>query len=667
MQSDFMGSLLTTFDLVIFFGALAAIMAVGLWAGRKEDTAVDFYLAGRDARWWAVAASIFGSNVSANHIVGMMGVGFSLGFVESHFELGAIAGLLLLCYGFLPVYRKLNVFTLSEYLGRRYNDASRVAYTIIMVIIIVVIQMVPGFYIGSRSLNILLLDESQFRALSATAEEVGDGQAPVASPLGAQGGTRESNGSRNSSQGGSEKVKINRTAYVVGILIMAVVTASYTIVGGLKAVIVTDVIQSLLMLIGAAVVAVLTLSQTEIGGWSGMMAIDAARGADAKMHLYLPSSHPERPWTGVLTGLMVLHFFYWGTNQFIVQRALAARTDREARLGIIAAGFFKLLIPFMSIGTGVAAFYLLGQRMPGLKFDGDTAFPMLIRQVVAPIGAGAVGLVATGLVGAILSSLDSMMNSAATLVTFDIYKRYWHPEASDKQLIRVGRVSIAVFVTGAAVLTIFIMDPNREEHFFTYVAEQQSKLVAGLVVAFALGMLWPRATAAGGLAAIVAGIVLSFSIPLLYERYLGTQHVVAEWFGPQLNFFHAVFLSAVGATVVHIVVSVCTKPDAEKGRLTWTGLGVFQPGELKRLAVVVSGTLVLYVVLGIMVVRSSVPPTGAGLVAGAWTWGLFLRSLLTSTRQHKDQRLSLPTLLREDRFWAGLLAAVAIFMMYHYY
>ena len=161
-----MNSLLSTPDLVIFFGSLIAVMAMGLWVGRKEDSSEDYFLAGRKTRWWGVAGSIFGSNVSANHIVGMMGVGFAVGFAQSHFEITAIAGLLMLCYFFLPVYRKLNVYTLSDYLSRRYDDRSRVSYALIMVIIMVVIQMVPGFYIGSRSINILLQGDTGRKAVA---------------------------------------------------------------------------------------------------------------------------------------------------------------------------------------------------------------------------------------------------------------------------------------------------------------------------------------------------------------------------------------------------------------------------------------------------------------------------------------------------------------------
>ena len=322
------GTFLTTLDFVVFFGSLLGVMALGLWAGRNESTSKDYFLAGRNVRWWGVAGSIFGSNISANHMVGMMGVGFTLGFAESHFEITAIAGLLVLCYCFLPVYRKLNIYTLSDYLSRRYDDKSRVAYSVIMVLIITMVMMLPAFYIGSRSVNFLLVDQAHINEVL-----------------------------KASAGGEAQTIEIDKTYYILGVLIMALVTGVYTIVGGLKAVIVTDVLQSVLMLAGALIVAWFTFNSVEIGGWDGMRALDA-KGKDL-VHLYLPSDHPQRPWTGMLSGLMVLHFYYWGANQFIVQRALAAKTDQEARGGIITAGFVKLLIPFISIGTGIAVFAFL--------------------------------------------------------------------------------------------------------------------------------------------------------------------------------------------------------------------------------------------------------------------------------------------------------------------
>jgi SSS family solute:Na+ symporter len=621
------GTFLTTLDFVVFFGSLLGVMALGLWAGRNESTSKDYFLAGRNVRWWGVAGSIFGSNISANHMVGMMGVGFTLGFAESHFEITAIAGLLLLCYCFLPVYRKLNIYTLSDYLSRRYDDKSRVAYSVIMVLIITMVMMLPAFYIGSRSVNFLLVDQAHINEVL-----------------------------KASAGGVAQTIEIDKTYYILGVLIMALVTGVYTIVGGLKAVIVTDVLQSVLMLAGALIVAWFTFNSVEIGGWDGMRALDA-KGKDL-VHLYLPSDHPQRPWSGMLSGLMVLHFYYWGANQFIVQRALAAKTDKEARVGIITAGFVKLLIPFISIGTGIAAYYVFAERMPGVQVDGDTAFPLLLREVVAPAGiAGLVGLVAAGLIGAILSSVDSMMNSAATLITFDFYKRFVNPEATDKQLIRMGRVLIGVMVIGCALLTIVVFDPNTKQLFFTYVASHQSKLVGGVVVAFAVGMLWKGATAAGGFASIITGVVVSYAVVPVYGVTLGKTEFFSGMFGTNLNFFHGVFVAAIFATLANVIVSKMTQADEGKSSLTFVGLGVFTKASLRALITKVMLSLLVYALLGFFMWREIASPLVAALIGSTWTWSMFIDTALKGKAGN---------LLKDDKLWGGLLAACAVFMLFYF-
>ena len=351
-------------DLVVFLGSLTIVMAIGILAARRERTTEDFFLAGRSVRWWGVAGSIFGTNVSASQLVGMLGIGYSIGFAQSHFELGAVAALMLLAYGFLPVYRRLGAFTLSAWLGRRFDGRSQTLYAVISVVVTIV-QLTGALYIGSRSVGLLL---------DGTVLEV---------------------------------------SYLGGVVALSVITGTYTIFGGLKAVIYTDVVQSVLLLAAGVAVAVLTFAQPEVGGWSGMLAFDAARPVvEQKMHLYLPSSHPDLPWSGALTGLLVLHTFYWSTNQRIVQRVLAAESDRQARLGIVVAGFLKLTIPFFAIAGGVAAAQLFNARVPGAVIDPDAATPELVRLVV-PLGYGLVGLVIAGLIGAILSTIDSMVNSAA--------------------------------------------------------------------------------------------------------------------------------------------------------------------------------------------------------------------------------------------------------------
>ena len=623
------GSFLTTLDFVVFFGSLLGVMLLGLWAGRRESSTEEFFLAGRSVRWWGVAGSIFGSNISANHMVGMMGVGFTLGFAESHFEITAIAGLLLMCYCFLPVYRKLNIYTLSDYLSRRYDDKSRVAYSVIMILIITMVMMLPAFYIGSRSVNFLLVDQVHINDVLQSA-----------------GGES------------AKTIQINKTYYIIGVLIMALVTGVYTIVGGLKAVIVTDVLQSVLMLLGALIVAWFTFG--EIGGWDQMRTLDR-EGKDL-MHLYLPSDHPQRPWSGMLSGLMILHFYYWGANQFIVQRALAAKSDKEARVGIITAGFVKLLIPFISIGTGIAAYYVFSKKLPGVAIDGDTAFPLLLREVVAPAGiAGLVGLVAAGLIGAILSSVDSMMNSAATLITFDIYKRYINPEADEKQLIKIGRILIGVMVTGCALLTIAVFDPNTKQLFFTYVASHQSKLVGGVVVAFAVGMLWKGATAAGGFASIVTGVVVSYAIVPLYGVTLGKTEFFSGLFGPNLNFFHGVFVAAICAAIANFIVSKLTQPDSEKSKLTFIGLGIFTESSMRSLFLKAGLSLVVYAVLGLTMWKEILSPVVAAVIGSLWTWGMFASTAIKANGQGEGGNL-----LKDDRVWGGLLAACAVFMLFYF-
>ena len=793
-----MESFLSTTDLIIFFGFLFAVMAIGLWVGKREDSSEDYFLAGKKTRWWGVAGSIFGSNVSANHIVGMMGVGFAIGFAQSHFEITAIAGLLMLCYFFLPVYRKLNVYTLSDYLSRRYDDKSRVSYALIMVVIMVVIQMVPGFYIGSRSLNILLQGNEIARAKvtaidangSITKIEVtnaGSGYASVpqveidqptdknatnvatAEAILTDGGTikipsapiKKGRGydadhpPKITIKGGASfdsslnPNDVDPTWYAIGILAMALVTGAYVILGGLKAVIVTDVIQSVLLLIAGLVVAFVTFSQPEVGGWAQMVARDLGEGGSDRLHLYNASDNHALPWTGVLSGLMVLHFYYWGTNQFIVQRALSAKTDKEARTGIIAAGFFKLLIPFFSVGTGIAAHYLFKDR--GIDVAQDAVFMKLLTELIAPIGFGLVGLIAAGMIGAILSSLDSMMNSAATIMTFDIYKKFVNPEADEKRLVFIGRVWIAIFIVSAALITIFTMNPNSKDSFFLHVANHQGRLIAGVVVAFALGMFWKRASAAGAVVSIVAGVALSYGIPPLYNDYVGSaklkdvtittidtagdhgftngqavrlrsygeapvstptlkhdqdyfirEHNVtafslhltpeaahnnqeavrfvslgkkdqflypaerAELVGAlnvELNFLHTVLLAAVICLILHVVISLRMKTDDKKAELTWVGLGLFTEEKLKTFGKTLLATIALYAVLGACMAFDKLSPVLAAWIAALWTFGCFLKSAQETAKTEGTDA----NIVKQDRFWAGLLAACAIFMMYYYY
>ena len=700
-------------DYIIFFGTLAGVMLIGFLAGRKDKSSEDYFLAGRSIRWFGVAGSIFGSNVSANHMVGMLGIGFSIGFAQSHFELGAIAGLLLMCYGFLPVYRKLKIYTLSEYLERRFDHRSRLMYAVIMVTLMAFVQMVPALYIGSRTICELMGGNAIVTENSAVSEQADgeEGDADIALLEDHAGQTLA-----QLAMPAKLKRMVNMNYYIWFVIALGAIAASYTILGGLKAVIYTDVIQSVLMLLAGIGVAFATFHA--IGGWGEMMAFDNA-AASSKMNLYLPTNHPQLPWSGVLTGLMCMHCFYWGTNQFIVQRALAATSDKEARTGIIVAGFLKLLIPFFAIATGVAAFYLFetSADFKDLQIDPDTAFPVLINKLIKPIGLGLVGLIAAGLIGAILSSIDSMMNSAATIITVDIYKRYFRHEASDREMIQMGKIVIVVLMMAAATIAILVINPNSEKNFFLTIADYSNILTPGLLATFLLGIFWKRGTRLAAFVTILAGIGFSLVVPPLYNSDMprGTydlaltensrlaekvtqmnvkaippelqamtvtqlqQHLdkqvrpqitpLMRHFGPQLNFFHRVIFVILLSGVVFVVVSQLHPPDPEKSRNTWTDLGGHAPDHLRSLALTILVSILVYALLGWLMYRGTLPPTVAALLAASWTLGAYLREILRSTGSEEsdpDQGIG-RRLLRDERLLAGLLAATAMFMMYYFY
>jgi SSS family solute:Na+ symporter len=472
-----------------------------MWVGRKEEGTSDYYLAGKSIAWWAVAGSIFGTNISSHHMVGMMGAGLKEGFAQANFEFGAIFGLLMMCYFFLPFYRRMGVYTLSEYLGRRFDERSRLVYSITNMAFLL-IQMVGTLILGALTVETLTADSRY--AIS----------------------------------------------YEASVWLLAGVAAAYTAFGGLKAVIFTDVIQSILLLAGSGTIAVLAIWHPNVGGIAGLL-----EKQPDKFHVFFEAGHPELPWSGVLSGLMVLHLYYWGTNQFIVQRALGAKSDWDARSGVITAGFFKLLIPFLCIVPGMAAGYILAIDP---ATESDTAFAGLTRTLL-PAGYGLVGLVMAGLVAGILSTIDSMMNSTATLFTFDIYQKYVRPEASELRLIWVGRVAMMLMVVAAIVLSLYF--GQTRGGIFNRMADYNAYLVPGVIVAYVAGILQPLVTRTASFVCILAGPALS----LVFEQAarLGFDH--------DLQQFHRAALATLGCYGIVVVVSLATQHerDEDRERFTW--------------------------------------------------------------------------------------------------
>lgn len=489
-------------DVLVLICSVVGVTAFGMWIARKEENTTDYYLAGKTVAWWAVAGSIFGTNISSHHMVGMMGAGLKEGFAQANFEFGAIFGLLMLCYFFLPFYRRMGLYTLSEYLGRRFDDRCRFVYSVTNMAFLL-IQMVGTMILGALTIATLT------------------GDSPYA------------------------------ISYELAVCLLAVVAAAYTGFGGLKADIFNDVVQSVLLLIASGMLAVLAIWHPNVGGISGLL-----EKQPEKFHVFFDASHPQLPWSGVLSGLMVLHLYYWGTNQFIVQRTLGARSDWDARVGTITAGFLKLLIPFLCIVPGMAAGYILAIDP---ATESDTAFAGLTRELLPP-GYGLVGVVMAGLVAGILSTIDSMMNSTATLFTFDIYKKYIRPGASELRLVWVGRAAMMMMVTTAIGLSLYF--GKSKGGIFNTMADYNAYLVPGVIVAYVAGILQPLVTRTAALVCILAGPILS----ILFEQAAYYQ------FDHHLQAFHRAGLATLGCYGVLLIVSLASQQerDHQREQFTWS-------------------------------------------------------------------------------------------------
>ena len=588
--------------------SLFIVLGIGAWSARGQGTSRAYFLADRSIGFWGVAGSVFATNISANQLVGMLGIGYSVGFAQSHFEFGAVLALLLLAYGFLPVYHRMGLFTLSGYLGARYDARAQSLYAL-FILVLIMVQLTASFYIGARSLSLML----------------------QGTPL--------------------------AVSYTEGLLGMAVFTAVYMVAGGMQAVIFTEVVQSLLLLVAAGTIAYFTLGQAEIGGFSGLLAQDALRpAAEQKMHLYLPSNHPDLPWSGALTGLVLMHVFYWSTNQYVVQRALTARTIEQGRLGLILAGFLKLTIPFFCVAGGVAAAMLFAARMPGREIDPDAAMVELIRTVV-PAGRGFWGLILAGLLAAILSTLASLVSSASTVTTFDIYQRWIHPEASDRSLLVLGRSLVPAFITLAAVLALATYQENEKGNFFLKVSSASAYFTPGLITAFALGMFWPKASARGAFWATLLSPLLGLGVESVYAQAAARWVTLRALAGEQLNFLHRVFFTFLLCTAVHVALSLLRPSPVQAARFTIAAYMDLPPRVVRQSLLRSALALLALLAVGLSVGFGMLSPFQAAPWAALIPCLAFLPYLRKSGKHF----------WRNDAFWAALLSALTAYLSIRFF
>ncbi len=591
---------LSTADLIVVVLLILFLVIASMYSSFKKKNSEDYFMAGRSLKWYSVAGSIFGTNIHAQQIIGMMGVGYSIGFAQSHYEIWAIPAILVLAYIFIPIYRKKQFFTLSQFLESRYNSKARLAYMILMIVFIM-IQLIGGFYIGSRTLGLLF-------------------------------------------QGTSFEL-----TYLQGIILIASVTALFTVFGGMESVVIADNILTVVMILSLVLMGTLTYRQPEINGLSGLLKIDHEQAN--KMHLYLPSNHPKLPWLGIFTGLTILNLFYWTTNQYQVQRVLAAQTDRDARLGIVAAGFLKLLIPFFSIAIGTAAFYIFKNRFGVDVIKPDDTFLTLMKTVV-PVGYGFVGLILAGLICAIFSAIYSMMNSVSTMMAFDVFRKYINPQATDKQTVRFGQGFVILMCILATFLANTTYDPSSSDNFFLKLANQTSYLKPGLVIIFFWGILWKKTNPTAAVIVLICSPLIGFCCDLIYENVLVNYAFVRDNFGEKFNFLYRVFLIfVIGSFFVVILSKILNTQQYEEREqdLTVPVSGIF--GAILRFTI-------LQLPVFLLVMYSVITPQLGAFPASILTLGLFVW-------YYKKEIPELP-FYQSDIFYAGILTGTMVWIMYYF-
>ncbi len=520
-------------DWIFVAAYFVLLIAIVWWSSRKIKTSTDYFLAGRDISWFVVGCSLLASNIGSEHIVGLAGNGASSGMAMAHWELHAWI-MLMLGWVFVPFYYRSGVFTMPEFLERRFNSNARWILSIVSLIAYVFTKVSVTVYAGAVVFRTLLPDT-------------------FGSP---------------------------ENAFWVGALTTVILTGIYTVFGGLRAVVYTEVAQTGLLLFGSVFITIFGLSQ--LGGWGELQTI-ASENAHS-FALWRPLSDPDFPWLGVMIASPVVGIWYWCTDQYIVQRTLAARSLKDARRGAIFGGLLKVLPVFIFLVPGMIGYALHQKGIIAIPakadgtMDGDMVFPTMVASLLP---AGLRGIVVAGLISALMSSLASLFNSCATLFTIDIYEKL-RPGKSETHLVAVGRVATGVVVV-FGILWIPIMPMVSQGGLYQYLQSVQGYLAPPITAVFLLGLFCKRINARGAMAGLIIGFILGM-LKLIIQALVGgnvlTGPAFLVWFG-EFNFLYYSGLLFV-VSVVIVVVASLTSPqqsDEEITGLTYSAITPEQKAE----------------------------------------------------------------------------------------
>jgi SSS family solute:Na+ symporter len=467
-------------DYIIFASYIIFIVALGLFvsrekAGHKKDSK-DYFLAGNKLTWWAIGASLIAANISAEQIIGMSGSGFAGGLAIASYEWMAALTLLIVGKFFLPIFINKKIYTIPEYIEKRYNRTLKTILAIFWIFLFVFVNLTTVLFLGAKALDTIMGS--------------GDGALLIYAMIG-----------------------------------LALLAAAYSLYGGLSAVAWTDIIQVILLVLGGFITTIIALNNVtpEGGVFNGLFHIYNSAGD--KFHMVLKKSSPEfnnLPGIAVLIGGMwVANLYYWGFNQYIIQRTLAAKSLREAQNGIAFAAFLKLIIPLIVVIPGIIAFVMYSQPEGTAIIDGakeaftksngdinyDKAYPWLISTFIP---SGLKGIVVAALTAAIISSLASMINSIATIFTMDIYKPYLGKTSSENQLVRIGRIAALSALIIALLAAPFLKSLPQ---VFQYIQEYTGLVSPGILAVSMLGLFWKKVTTRGA----IWGAILSIPVALFLK------------------------------------------------------------------------------------------------------------------------------------------------------
>ncbi|MDX1908463.1 MAG: sodium:solute symporter [Bacteroidia bacterium] len=449
---------MSSWDYLVVGLYFALTFVIAYWVTvreRNKSSTRDYFLANRDAGWFLIGASLFASNIGAEHIIGLAGSGARGDMPAGQFEILASFMLILLGWLFVPFYLKSGVFTMPEFLERRYSRSARVYLSVVSIIAYVLTKISLTIFAGALVFEVL------------------------------------------------------GVPFWTGALIVVIFTGVYTVFGGFKAVLYTDMVQLFVLLGGMLVVTLVPLQM--LGGWSGLMAsVQAAGAQDPTLHaadffnLWRPAADTRYPWTGLMFGAPILGIWYWCTDQFIVQRVLSAPNVSEGRRGALFAGYLKQLPLFIFLVPGILAFALSRQGLMPTLSDPDKALPLLISEILP---TGLKGLVIAGLLAALMSSLSSAFNSCSTLFTIDFYARY-RPQASERELVWTGQLATGVLVAISLAYIPLMKTLTEGGGIIQYMQSVQAYISPPIAAAFLLGLFFRRINSRGAILSLWTGFVI---------------------------------------------------------------------------------------------------------------------------------------------------------------